>query len=379
MKRWLAAICAAVLFGMLWRVPAVCAAEEPEIPAAAYALMETETGTLLLESHSGDRLACGAMAKLMTAYLAAEQVEQGNWTADTVLTATDAVTGTKGAVIWLTAGEEMTVGDLLKGLIVGNANDAAVVLAVAAGGDAETFVMDMNARAFDLGMRDTRFASPQGSPDDGAYTTAADLARLCCALAKQDCLREYFRTWRDFLRGDATELVNENTFARTDETSIGFKACHSESEGWSIAAGAERNGMQCVAVALGCGDTDSRFALAKQLLRKGFAGWKVVQPGFSGEFLYPVQIRGGVERAVLAEPGRLKALVIPRSCGELETVMVLPGYLRAPVRKGQKLGSAAFYQGDTLLYETDVVAADAVRERNFCDALEQITVKMLKL
>ena len=250
MKRWLAAICAAVLFGMLWRVPAVCAAEEPEIPAAAYALMETETGTLLLESHSGDRLVCGAMAKLMTAYLAAEQVEQGNWTADTVLTATDAVTGTKGAVIWLTAGEEMTVGDLLKGLIVGNANDAAVVLAVAAGGDAETFVMDMNARAFDLGMRDTRFASPQGSPDDGAYTTAADLARLCCALAKQDCLREYFRTWRDFLRGDATELVNENTFARTDETSIGFKACHSESEGWSIAAGAERNGMQCVAVAL---------------------------------------------------------------------------------------------------------------------------------
>ena len=158
MKRWLAAICAAVLFGVLWRVPAVCAAEEPEIPAAAYALMETETGTLLLESHSGDRLACGAMAKLMTAYLAAEQVEQGNWTADTVLTATDAVTGTKGAVIWLTAGEEMTVGDLLKGLIVGNANDAAVVLAVAAGGDAETFVMDMNARAFDLGMRDTRFA-----------------------------------------------------------------------------------------------------------------------------------------------------------------------------------------------------------------------------
>ena len=77
MKRWLAAICAAVLFGMLWRVPAVCAAEEPEIPAAAYALMETETGTLLLESHSGDRLACGAMAKLMTAYLAAEQVERG--------------------------------------------------------------------------------------------------------------------------------------------------------------------------------------------------------------------------------------------------------------------------------------------------------------
>ncbi len=379
MKRWLAAICAAVLLGTLWRVPAVCAAEEPEIPAAAYALMEAETGTLLLESHSGDRQPCGAMAKLMTAYLAAEQLEQGSWTADTVLTATDAVTGTKGAVIWLTAGEEMTVGDLLKGLIVGNANDAAIVLAAAVSGDAETFVMDMNARAFDLGMRDTWFTNPCGNSDDGAYTTAADLARLCCALAKQECLREYFRTWRDFLRGDATELVNENTFARTDETSIGFKACHSEKEGFRIAAGAERSQMQCVAVVLGCSDTDSRFTLAKQLLRKGFSGWKVVQPGFSGEFLYPVQVRGGVERAVLAEPGKLKGLAIPRSCGELETVMVLPQYVQAPVRKGQKLGQAAFYQGDTLLYETEVEAADAVRVRGYWDTLREITVKMLKL
>ena len=381
MKRYAALLCCGVLL-FWWLLPgspaAVSAAEEPEIPAAAYALLEAETGTVLLESHGSDRLPCGAMAKLMTALLAAEQLEQGAWTTDTVLTATDAVTGTKGAVIWLTAGEEMTVGDLLKGLIVGNANDAAVVLAAAAAGDTKQFVMDMNARAFDLGMRDTWFTSPQGDTDT-SYTTAADLGRLCCALAKKTALQPYFRTWRDFLRGEATELVNENTFSRTDETSIGFKACHSEAEGWSIAAGARRNGMQCVAVVLGCGDTDSRFTLAKQLLRKGFAGWKVVQPQLSGEFLYPVQVRGGVERAVLAESGPLKGLVVPRSCTELETVMVLPRFVQAPVRKGQKLGHAAFYQGDTLLYETHVAAADAVPVRDFWDALYQITVKMLKM
>lgn len=381
MKRYAALLCCGVL--LFWWLlsgspAAVSAAEEPEIPAAAYALLEAETGTVLLESRGSDRLPCGAMAKLMTALLAAEQLERGAWTTDTVLTATDAVTGTKGAVIWLTAGEEMTVGDLLKGLIVGNANDAAVVLAAAAAGDTKQFVMDMNARAFDLGMRDTWFTSPQGDTDT-SYTTAADLGRLCCALAKKTALQPYFRTWRDFLRGEATELVNENTFSRTDETSIGFKACHSEAEGWSIAAGARRNGMQCVAVVLGCGDTDSRFTLAKQLLRKGFAGWKVVQPQLSGEFLYPVQVRGGVERAVLAESGPLKGLVVPRSCTELETVMVLPRFVQAPVRKGQKLGHAAFYQGDTLLYETEVAAADAVPVRDFWDALYQITVKMLKM
>ena len=202
MKRYAALLCCGVLL-FWWLLPgspaAVSAAEEPEIPAAAYALLEAETGTVLLESHGSDRLPCGAMAKLMTALLAAEQLEQGAWTTDTVLTATDAVTGTKGAVIWLTAGEEMTVGDLLKGLIVGNANDAAVVLAAAAAGDTKQFVMDMNARAFDLGMRDTWFTSPQGNTDT-SYTTAADLGRLCCALAKKTALQPYFRTWRDFLR-----------------------------------------------------------------------------------------------------------------------------------------------------------------------------------
>ena len=74
---------------------------------------------------------------------------------------------------------------------------------------------------------------PQGDTDT-SYTTAADLGRLCCALAKKTALQPYFRTWRDFLRGEATELVNENTFSRTDETSIGFKACHSEAEAGAL-------------------------------------------------------------------------------------------------------------------------------------------------
>ena len=96
-------------------------------------------------------------------------------------------------------------------------------------------------------------------------------------------------------------------------------------------------------------------------------------------FLYPVHIRSGVENAVLAEPGKMRLLVVPRQSDELETVLVLPRYVDAPVKKGQKLGTAAFYEGDTLLYEMEVVAADDVRKQNYWDALQKITVKMLKL
>ena len=246
-------------------------------------------------------------------------------------------------------------------------------------GDVASFVMEMNARAFDLGMRSTRFDAPQGSNAETQYTTAADLARLCRALSEYDVLTPYFQTWRDFLRGDGTELVNENTFARTDDTSIGFKACHTEADGWSIAAGAERKQMKCIAVVLGCQTDDDRFALAKSLLRRGFAGWQVVQPAFSAEFLYPVTVRGGICRSVLVEPKRLQGLVVPKSDQELETVLVLPRYVLAPVKKGQRLGRAAFYHGDTLLDETAVVASDSVRLRNFGDSLSQFVVKLLKL
>ncbi|MCC8111458.1 MAG: hypothetical protein LIO74_07675 [Ruminococcus sp.] len=319
------------------------------------------------------------MAKLMTAYLVAQQLECDAWSLDTILTAGNEVDDVSGAVIWLVVEEQMTVSDLLKGLIIGNAGDAAVVLAVAISGSISDFVMDMNACAFDLGLRHTYFSSPHGSNEDGQYTTAYDLGLLCCALSKEEILTPYFQTWRDFLRGEETELVNENILTRTDDTSIGFKACHTETDGWSLAAGAKRNGMTCIAVVIGCANYDDRYALAKSLLRKGFAGWKVVQPAFSAEFLYPMTVHGGVEDAVLIEPGELQGIIIPKDCNNLETVLVLPKFMDAPIKKGQKLGTVAFYQGDTLLYETAVLATENVGKRNFWDALSKIVVKNTRI
>ncbi|MCD7958711.1 MAG: hypothetical protein LUF89_04145 [Ruminococcus sp.] len=181
------------------------------------------------------------------------------------------------------------------------------------------------------------------------------------------------------MRREETELVNENILTRTDDTSIGFKACHTETDGWSLAAGAKRNSMTCIAVVIGCANDDDRYALAKSLLRKEFAGWKVVQPAFSAEFLYPMTVHGGVEDAVLIEPGELQGIVIPKDCNNLETVLVLPKFMDAPIKKGQKLGTVAFYQGDTLLYETAVLATENVGKRNFWDALSKIAVKMHEL
>lgn len=380
MKRCLAWILAAACLLGRWCSPNLTAyAAEEEVTAAAYVLMELETGTVLLSSHADATLSCGTMAKLMTALLTADQLRSGRWTLETELTADDAVSGVTGAVIWLVPGETMTVGDLLKGLIVGNANDAVIVLVTGVSGDIASFVMDMNARAFEFGMRSTRFCSPQGDQGAEQYITAYDLGLLCRELFRCIELTPYFQTWRDFLRGEDTELVNENTLTRTDDTNIGWKACHTKADGWSIVAGATRGGMSCAAIVLGCQTDADRYDLAKSLLRRGFTVWKVIQPGFSVEFLYPMTVRGGVDAAVLLEHGELHGLVVTKAYAELETVLVLPNYIEAPVRAHQVIGTAAFYQGDTLLYETTIVASQAIAKRNFWDVLKKISVKMHEL
>lgn len=359
--------------------PNAAHAEEEAPKAAAYVLMECSTGKILDEENSSLRLPAGTMVKLMTAFLVGEKLESGQWNSDTELTASDCVNGTKGAVIWLMSGEIMTVGDLLKGLVIGNANDAAAVFAEKISGSRDDFVMDMNARAFDLGMNDTRFTSPDGFNDDDSYSTARDLGILCCALSDMECLSEYFTTWRDFLRDGGTELVNENTFARTYEGMIGWKASHSDSTGWCIAAGAEKNDMKCAAIVLGAEDEDSRFALARQLLKDGFSKYVLTLPGFSSEFMKPVTVRGGVSENVDVEAEGLSGLVVPKADTSLKTVLVLPKYICAPVEKGRRVGSIAFYNGDTLLLETDLVAAENVEAMTIRTAVEKMLVKLCKL
>lgn len=336
-----------------------------EAPAVSVLLMEAGTGSILSEDSADLRRPVGSLAKLMTAHLTALAIEKGELSSDTVLTAGDCVTGTKGAVIWLEKGDAITVHELLTGLLAGNANDAAAVLAKAVSGDIPSFVKDMNAAAFDLGMRDTCFTSPQGYDDPAAYSTARDMGKLACAVLSHEVLAPHLVTWRTFIRSETVEIVNENTLTRTLEGCLGLKAAHSEAAGQCLIAAAERDGMVCVAVVLGCEDEDERFRIAKQLLNTGFSSYRITVPGFSEEFLMPLPVKGGTESAVLLEISALPALAVPRSAAEAETVIVLPEFIQAPLVRGQQVGMVHFYHDKTLLCSAPLLAAEDVEAVSF--------------
>ncbi len=341
-------------------------------------LAEAATGTVISGENADVCVPTGTLPKLMTVLLTAEEIECGNFSLDTQFKVGKEVENVPGAVIWLTPGENISVEELLKAVIIGNANDASAVLAANIGKDEKDFVGMMNARAFELGMRNTSYKSCGGIDGAGEYSTAADTAILARELLKYDFLKGYFTTWSDRVRGGQTEVVNENRLVRTYDGITGMKAGHSEQSGFSLVLTAERDEAAFISVVLGCGDKDERFSMGKTLLSNGFSSYKVTTPAFSDEFLRPITVRGGVEKSVSIQAGTLRELVIPKSSGELSTVVLIPEYVEAPVKKGQTIGRVGFYNDETLLYETDIIASQAVEKISFHKALKKYLHIMYK-
>lgn len=347
--------------------------------AEAYVLIEAVTGTVLEDKNSDQKRNVGYLSKLMTLLLIAEDIETGKFLMSTELTASSSVTNTKGAVVWLEAGDTMTVEELLKSVIIGNANDAVTVLAEKSEQTVEKFVKRMNTEAFDMGLRNTAFYSPYGYYDEREYSTAADIAVICAKLSKFEFLRPYFKTWRDFVKSGKTELVSENRLAINYERHIGFKACHSDEAGFCIAEGAVNESGTCyISVILGAPDEDSILKGAKMLINKGFNDYKVTATMFPDEMLMPIKVRNGEDSAVEVHLRRQSSLVIPRGVNELSTVVVIPEYLTAPLEKGQRIGTAAFYSDKNLVCEIEIVTSEKVERLTPQFVLKKVLLNLLK-
>jgi len=378
MKRLICAFSALLMLGLLLPARAL-AADEPAEAAEAYILIEAATGTVLASKNADTRRNCGYLSKLMSLLLIAEDIETGKFRLTTELTASESVRGTKGAVVWLEPSDKMTVEELLKSVIIGNANDAMTVLAEASERSVEGFVSRMNSEAFDMGLRDTAFYSPYGYYDEREYSTARDMAEICRALSRYELLRPYFRTWRDFVKNGATELVSENALSRTYERHVGFKACHSDEAGYCAAEGGINDAGTCyISVVLGAPDADTSLAAAKKLINRGFTDYKVTATMFPDEMLMPMKVRGGEDAAVEIRLREQSRIVVPRGVSELATVTVLPDYLTAPVKRGQRIGAAGFYSGKELVCEADIVAADDVPRLSFRFIFVKTLAKLLK-
>lgn len=352
----------------LFRTNLISYATEEKISSEI--LIDGNTGQVLYENNSDKPVHIGSLNKLMTVLIVAEEIESGKLSLNDELTAGKNAFNETGAVIWLETGEKMLVSDLLKGVVIGNANDACIVFAEKISGSEKDFVKLMNQKTKEIGMKNTVFTDCKGTGEGKQYSTAYDISLLSKELIKYEFLIPYMKTYIDELRNGATQLVNINTLVRNYDGILGVKAGYSDKTGYSLSAVAQRGDSVFISVVIGYDEKEECIKKGKNLLDKGFSSYETIRPTAPKELMSGVKVKNSTIKNILVKPEILSETTIPIGCyDDIEYEITLPEYLEAPVLKNQKIGEITYYLYDKEIYKTDIIATDSAEKMTFFNAL----------
>ena len=369
MKRACALLLSAVL--LLGLLPGQANAAEMEVSAKSAVLMDVATGTVLFEKNAHEALAPASVTKIMTMLLIMEAIDSGSITYDDMVTASEAAAAKGGSQIYLKAGEQMSVSEMLKSIAVSSANDCACAMAEHLSGSEGAFVDRMNQRAKELGMEDTHFVNCTGlddSPEAARHRTSAyDIALMSRELlGKHPDIKKYTTIWMDTIRGGAFGLSNTNKLIRFYPGATGLKTGFTSGAGYCLSATAEREGLELIAVTMGCESAKIRNAACKSMLDYGFANYALVSPDLEDIPSVPVVL--GKEKDVSLELSGARQMLIPKAkkAGITQSVS-LKESVNAPVEKGAVLGTLTVKSGEETLLEIPLSAAKAVEKLTLGD------------
>jgi D-alanyl-D-alanine carboxypeptidase (penicillin-binding protein 5/6) len=325
----------------------------PELDAAAWYLVGAD-GTVLAQRNSRRARAVASITKVMTALVALEHARPSD-----VVRVSPLAAGVGGSTIFLRGGEELSVASLVRGALIPSANDAAAALAVhVGGGSGARFVSLMNAKAQELGLRDTTFTNPHGLDQAGHVSSARDATLLVKHALGMPFLR-------DALSRTSFSLAASREFETTDDllgwpALVGGKTGHTEDAGWSQAAAASGRGTVVYGTVLGGETREARNAALKTLLVHGIASYRRIAAIDAGRTYAEAETGYGRPAVELVAPRTLTRTVLGTK-SLLERV-IAPRSVELPVRKGQRLGRVEVWDGDVLVAKSRLVAAEEVTE-----------------
>ena len=347
-----------------------------EVAAPSAVLMEAATGTVLYEKDAHTPLPPASVTKIMTLLLVMEALDAGRIGWDDTVTASEAAAAKGGSQVYLEAGEQMSLQEMLKSVVVVSANDCATALAEHVAGSEAAFVELMNRRAQELGMEDTHFVNCTGlddEPDAETHlTTAYDIALMSRELLKHDEIRDYTTIWMDSVRNGEFGLANTNKLVRFYQGTTGLKTGYTSAAGHCLSASAERDGVEFIAVVLHCATSGERFQAAKQLLDYGFANYTLAQPDPETE-IPPVPVVLGTQEAIVPVPDNDDPVLIEKGqAAGITTRVEVADQVRAPVEAGQRLGTLTLQSDGAPLAAIPLVAPEAVPRRTWWDVTRSL-------
>ena len=347
-------------------LPAAWAAPE-QLPAvdlvsSSAVLMEKETGQLLYEKEAHQRMEPASVTKIMTLLLIMEALDAGRIRREDPVTISSTAAGMGGSQVYLEEGEQMSAGELIKCITVVSGNDAAVAMAEHLAGSETAFVAQMNQRAQELGMADTTFINCTGLPAQGHLTSAHDIALMARELIlKHPGIREYTTIWMDSIRDGEFGLTNTNRLIRFYNWATGLKTGYTDTAQYCMAATAERDGMELIAVVMKAPTSPQRFDDAKALLDQGFASYTLTNV-YPDAPLAAIPVLLGDCAQVQPQLERDCRLLVRRGEESAVTTQVeLPADLEAPVEQGQRLGELTVYVNGELRDTIPIVSAQGAQ------------------
>lgn len=352
MKRVFAAMTAAVLC-LTWLPLSAGAAGEPGVSASCAILVDAESGRVLMEKNADEERAIASITKLMTALVAVESTSD----LDRTVTIQKEWTLAEGSSMYLREGEELTLRELLYGLLLVSGNDAALAIAGFCAGDTDTFVEWMNLRAQELGMEHTHFVNPNGLPAEGHYSTAADMAKLAIVVMEQPDLAEIVGTKSVTMAGRT--MTNHNKLLWRYEGCVGMKTGYTDAAGRTLVSCAERDGQRLIAVTL---NAPNDWADHAAMFDYGFSQWPSILLASAGRDFRTLPVTGSLVRFVPVQVER--DVRYPLAEDERVAVKIdLPDQVEAPVQEGDIAGSLTYYVDGREVGSTYLVYSHSV-ERN---------------
>jgi D-alanyl-D-alanine carboxypeptidase (penicillin-binding protein 5/6) len=334
----------------------------PSTGAKSFVIQDFNSGRIIAEENADAPVEPASITKMMTAHIVFNELASGNLALSDMVTISEKAWRTPGSRMFVEVGKQVSVEDLLLGLIIQSGNDATVALAEHIAGSEETFAALMNRHAEEIGLTGSHFMNSTGLPDEKHYMTARDIARLAALTIEQ--YPEYYKWYsqKDFTFNEITQY-NRNKLLWQDDSVDGIKTGHTESAGYCLATSALKDGMRLITVVLGTSSENARIEASQALLNYGFRFFETHKLYDAGTPLTTTRIwKGATETATL---GLDKALYVTIPRGQyksLDASMSINNRVIAPVAAGQDLGTVQVKLGEEIVAEQQLISLNAIDE-----------------
>ena len=339
-------------------------------------LIERDTGMVLYEKNANEKLPPASMTKIMTMLLIMVAIDKGELTFNEKVRASEYAASMGGSQIFLEPGEEMTVDEMLRGIAIGSGNDASVAMAERIAGSEEAFVEMMNDKAKELGLKNTLFQNATGLPTENHYSSAHDMAIMAKELLKYEKITKYTSIYEDYLRQNTDKkfwLVNTNRLDKFYPGVDGLKTGFTNEAKYCLTATAKKGNMRVIAVVFGAPTPKDRNAQITKMLDYAFSQYQT----------HPVYKRNHVLGQAKVSKGKTKEVDIVTSepisiltkkgasIKDIEKVVKVKEDTKAPIKKGDELGTLIIRQNGKVIVESPLVAKEHVSQASWWELFKR--------